>query len=261
MSERKKFLDIRELPSKIIITIIIHILTAIGGELISVFAAIKIANILRLSATEKWLLITAISALVLAFIFYMFRKRYAKNIPQFDATLPDFDVLEREFTHQYIEKEKIIHTRRYKVRALRNGLEIFYDKFFWTGGKSVYKTTKEGHRITPNGNRNLYEYYIYHFDRSLKKGDIIEMEVEWELYGPHKCFMSTPIEEPTEKLIMTIIFPLEWNMKKIIRVSSGIQASKIPSESEVELKQGRDTWIIPEPKLFHHYEMKWILKP
>jgi len=256
----RRLFNFSELPSKIVVTLVIHILLALTTYLISLFAAIRASYLFKLSHFEMLLLIVAVSLLVLAVIFYFFRHRYAKNIPQFDATFSDFDVIEKEFTHQYLEKEKIIHTRRWKLKALRNGLDNFKDKFFWTGGKWEIKCNKEDHRITPNGNINLYEYYIYHFDRVLKKNDIIEIEVEWVLVGPHKWFMSTPIEEPTERLVLNIIFPLEWNIKKVHKIISTLQASKISDQTEVELKHGNYSWAVKKPKLLHHYELKWALK-
>lgn len=262
MSEekRRRLLDLSDLPSKIIVSLVIHILVAIGLYLFSLVIAVKISDLLEFSHTEKLTLVISFSLLVFGAIFYFFRRRYRKNIPQFNAMPSDFEVLEKEFTHQYLEKEKIIHTRRWKLRALREGLSEFKDKYFWTGGKSEMKTTKEDHRVTPNGTINLYDYYIYHFDRVLKRNDIIEIEVQWVLYGPHKCFMSTPIEEPTGKLILTIIFPIEWNIKRIFKIISTLQASKVSDQTEVEIKNGTYTWTVSNPKLAHHYEFKWTLK-
>lgn len=258
---KKPWFHFRTLSRDVVGHLIAYALIGIGSLLLSLIASVKISDVLLLSSGERAILIIAVCTLVSGLLLYfILRKRKRKNIPQFLPTKSDFYVLEKEFTHEYLEKEKIKHTRRWKLRAVRDGVSSFTDKFFWTGHTYTFRSTIDEHRVISAGNRNLFDIYIYQFDRVLKNGQEISIEVEWILEGKHKHFVSTPIEEPTDLLIMKIIFPHEWNITKVLLDESGTLASKVPdSQKEVALERGMYKWAISNPKLLHHYEIKWNL--
>jgi hypothetical protein len=259
--EKKSIFSFSEMSQKLLISYILHILSSLGGFLLSTFTAVKVSEILELTSFQKIIVISAVICLSIALIIYIFRLKYKKNTPQFEAINSDFEVLEKEFTHEYLEREKIKHIRKWTLKAQRNGLTSFSDKYFWTGGAHTVRLTNDDYKYVPLGDRNLYNIYACYFDRTLKKGEIVEVEVEWELNGPHKCFFSTSIEEPTEKLIMNIIFPREWNISKAVIDVAAIQGPKIPSsQKNVTLNNGAYKWDIHKPKLAHCYEVKWALK-
>lgn len=260
MNEKKPSF-FRELSGKVLVSLITHVLLASGLLLMTWVGTLRAGELFSFSPLQQTLLTVSAVLLVLGAAGYFFYRRYSKHVPRFDRPAFDFYVLEKEFTHEYLDPLCIRHTRRWVVKALRNGLDAFPDKYCWSGERAEMQATIEGHRVIKSGFRNVFTLYQYQFGRALKKGSTVEIEVQFMLYGTHKYFISTPIEEPTDTLFMTIIFPPHWGVRKVMLDIAPISGSKKNArpEEEAEVVRGRYKWVVQKPKLMHHYEMKWHL--
>jgi len=209
---------------------------------------------------KLWLFTILICLFVI--IFISIYKRYNRFIPSFPKFDFNFLLLEYELTHIYVERYKLIHRRRYKIKALKNGLEAYTERFLWTGGQFEIKNLNKSQQLILLGNENLFTKYQVKFNRTLKRGDIEEVELEWILYDEEKKalpFVSSPIKEPTELLIVNVEFPYSFKIKHVDCEVSYSHGSKIPiSYSREKLQNGKFNWRVENPKLLYHYEVRWF---
>jgi hypothetical protein len=234
--------------------IVVVITTTLAPKIFS-----SLANFTILEKTLLGLLI----ATILGFVVYNFRRIRNRYIPNFGSVDFDFEIIEKEITHRYLSQNKLVHKRKWILKALRNGLTFYTDRFNWTGGNSIMRTDINGHQVIKTGTKNVFDEYNYKFHRALNKNEIIEIEVIWELDNNESKaipFFSTPINEPTHLLKMNFEIPPTLGVKKVVCEICGTSAQKILKTSEVELdREGKYTWRVPNPKLFHQYEVNWII--
>ena len=180
--------------------------------------------------------------------------------PYYNPITCDFHIIKEERVHEWINKDDYVHTRRYTLKPLRDGLTEYVDKFVWTG--SSYKlsggvgdyTVEEDARP-----KNVYTVYHFKFDMPLKKGETIDVEAKWEAKGPAKPFFSTTIEEPTDLLVMKVMLFPESGIKKVNCEVETHKGAKCPDEREKRDldSNGEYVWEVPKPKILHHYEINW----
>lgn len=249
---------LKKIPAKIVVQLIMYIIGQIGIAILTGISSFKITELLKFNFTQSVLIAVAVTLIVSAILFFLLKRKYKKFQPYFEITFPDFYILEKEYVHEYLEKERIRHIRRLKLKSMRDGLNSFNDKFCWTGESYTIKAIPRGHRVLEAGTKNLFHCYIYQFDRVLKKNDTILIETEWMLKGKHKYFFSNPIEEPTGLLKMKIRFPEEWGVDKVMCDISPLLGAKIPLEQiKRTLTRGEYVWEVKDPKLYHCYEISW----
>ncbi|MDB5225988.1 MAG: hypothetical protein JWN78_181 [Bacteroidota bacterium] len=206
------------------------IVVAVAGLIISYLTPSILSRIFTEIGEYKWW-IFALLICISTIIFINLYKRYNQFIPSFSKFDFNFLLLEYELTHVYIERYKLLHRRRYKIKALKNGLEAYTERFLWSGGKYEMKNLNKAQQLIELGNENLFTQYQVKFNHTLKRGDIEEVELEWILYDEDKKalpFVSTPIKEPTELLIINIEFPLHFKITDVESEVSYSQGSKIP---------------------------------
>ncbi len=200
----------------------------------------------------------SIMILAAVLIFIILYQRLNKNMPNFPVIESDFQILEEEITHKVIKKTEYIHIRRYKLKAKRNGLARYTDKFLWTGDNFEIYSGDDIHTVILSKKINVFNTYIIDFDRTYNKNDIIDATVEWKLYGEGRPFISTQIEEPTNKLIMNVEFNKDLNIKQVTFDECYIQAAKRTLKHiDLEIKNYCVSQTINNPKLLHTYELNW----
>lgn len=199
------------------------------------------------------------------FLFLYILQRVNKFRPHYSAIDFDYLVLEKEVSYEYITKEKMVYTKRNSLKALKNNLDTYHDKYLWTGKGNVnIKSAIKRHtyfEVEPS--KNIWQFYEIKFHKYLKKGETEETEIIWELEDLEQKavpFFSATIEEPTEKVIFNLSLNPEFDVKEAIcEETCSIGAQKPFHTRTVKLdRNGKAQWIIKHPKLLHHYEMRWI---
>ena len=184
-------------------------------------------------------------------------------MPHFPKINCDYKLLRKEIIHEYQSLEKVLHTRTYRIKALKNGVGNFRIKFHWTGGNYHIYCPDKKYTLVEIGTTNLYNFYEVIFPAPLKKGEITEIEVKWDLdNSAHRAipFFSTTIEEPTEELVMDIILPPVLGIKEICTETNSTLGAQMPLDTTtVELdKHGEYKWVIRKPQLLYVYQIKWF---
>ena len=210
------------------------------------------------SLFENTLIFWIIIILFTVFMGIVLYQRFNRNIPYFPAINSDFQILELEINHIVNNKQEYIHTRRYKLKAKRNGLARYQGRFCWTGDSFQIKSGDDKHNVFLTKKVNTYDTYIVDFDRSYKKNEVIDVCIEWELKGEGSPFISTQIEEPTNKLILSVEFNRILKINHIEFQETYLQAAKeVLNHSNIDLKNHKVVQIINNPKLLHLYEISW----
>jgi hypothetical protein len=198
-------------------------------------------------------------ALICLFLY----RRYYLHRPSFPSLDFDFQILEKDITYEYKDRTHMTYRRKYRIKALKNGLDTYRDKFRWTGrGDINIKSGIPEQHVIETVRKNVWQVYEIRLQRTLKKGDIIETEVVWELDDQASRavpFFSTTIEEPTKLLRFNLSLPIDFGVREATReVSSGIGSGKpFQSDATPLNKHGEVVWEIKNPKLLYYYEIRW----
>ncbi|MEW8051230.1 MAG: hypothetical protein AB2809_12710 [Candidatus Thiodiazotropha sp.] len=199
--------------------------------------------------------------LVLLFINWAVN-HYSRLRPKFPKVNSDFKIKMFDILYIYESEDNMEYRKCKTLKALKDDLTQYIDKYRWTGIGSVnIRSGIEGHKISQSSDRSIYKYYTISFERTLKKKEEIDTEVIWDLEDTGKTaipFISATIEEPTDKLRMQIMLPKEMKVHGVIKeVSHMIGAIKpILSEHDDINRDNTYLWEIDEPKLLHHYELR-----
>ncbi len=251
----------KELSFKLAVELSKWILLAIVGVIISYITPILLTNrFIVLSEFKILTYIVVVSVMIIIFIIlYQKYNKFRPNLPRIDS---HFLILERELTHIWHNENVIEHKRRFVLQALQHGLDNYTDKFVWTGGDFKIKSGIIQHKVNLIEKRNFFDIYEVKFDKVLRKGDIIEIEIVWDLYNNDKKarpYFSVTIEEPTKNLILNLGIDPKFNVKEILTETSYVRGSKIPlNYKTIKLdREGKAKWEINNPKLLYTYEIKW----
>ena len=228
----------------------------------SVFASRLLISFVSILAQFKWYL-AVIFATGSAWIFLVLYQRISKFHPTFPRLDFDFHILEKEITYEYKDKTHMVYRRRALVKALKNGLDAYYDKYQWTGtGNVKISSAIKEHQFRETIKKNVWQFYEIRFQKTLSKKESMDTELIWELKDTAEKavpFFSATIEEPTDYLKLNLSLPCNIGVREVTcEVSSGIGAKKPFSSKTILLdRNGKATWEIRKPKLLYHYEMKW----
>ncbi len=195
-----------------------------------------------------------------AWLFLTLYQRYSRFHPTFPRFEFDFQILKNEITYEYKDKTHMIYKKKKVLKALKNNLDVYHDKYRWTGeGKVDAKSAIKGQEFRTTIRKNVWQFYEIRFQKTLKKGEEITTEVIWDLEdvaGKAVPYFSVTIEEPTNLLKLNLLLPPELGVKEVVcETSSGIWARQ-PFTSKIMPLDRMATWD-PKPKLLYHYEMRW----
>lgn len=213
----------------------------------------------------KWELLVTISS-ILAFIFLKTHSRFDKYRPNFPRLDFDFELVEKEITYQYKDEIHMIYKKKNVLKALKNGINVYTDKYQWTGKGNVKLISgiKE-QPIVETIRKNVWQFYEIRLQKTLKRNEKITTEAIWELEDlEHKAvpFFSATIEEPTDFLKFNLSLPNSFNVREVTCETSCSIGSQKPLDSITKPLTTYDglscvTWEIKNPNLLYHYEIKW----
>lgn len=189
-------------------------------------------------------------------------RRFNKLQPRFPKVDAEFEILELRLIYDHREKNKMVYTKRKKLRALRNGMKAYEDRYNWTGkGLDVFKCINSLQTIAKTERRSTWQFYEVKFHKTLRKGAEIDVDVEWileDLEDKAIPFMSATIEEPTKLLSLKVIFPEGLKVDSVIEEEAPFIGSKNPFYNEEKKVVGKEHEFKPKKvNLLHHYELRW----
>lgn len=232
---------------------------------ISVFASIAqfLSGVVDFLEPIKWPL-TALLVSISGLIFVILYQRYYRYRPTFPALDFDFKIIEKEISYEYKDKTHITYRKKCLLRSLRDNLDVYYDKYHWTGlGRINVKSAIKEHHYRETVKKNIWSCYEIRFQKSLKRGEEIETELIFDLEDiDNKAvpFISATIEEPTDLLVMSVSLPDSLGVREATcETSSSIGARRPFLSKTVPInRNGQANWSIKKPKLLHHYEIRWV---
>jgi len=236
-------------------------LLAAAGWAVSGLSITWLATTFAAFAPYKIYLVTLLFTVVVSTVTWFYRRRDPFR-PKFPCIECDFYIIEKCISYKYISGGDIRYTRKYRLRALRNGLDRFADTYRWTGnGRMDVKSDNPDHVINQPDTKGVFQIYEVTFERTLNKGETIDFSVIWALddsRNTSKPFIATTIHAPTDKLILTVELPAALGVTEVIKEHSPDIGAVRPFESTPEpIVNNRCEWVIKKPKLLHNYSLKW----
>lgn len=242
-------------------TLAVHALGAIIAWLVSFGAVEFFAPRWDALQHYKWLVVGTLTAIILVLAIKIYLKK-ARSIPVFPKLDFEFMILKKEISIRFHSLEDICYRKKITLKALRDGLGHYTDRYNWTGmGKVTARSQYDEHRLNLINRSAVWQWYETHFDRVLNKGDTIDIETVWDIEDRDKTatpFISTTVEEPTKALTMRVFFSDLFGVKQVTCEEKATMGTRRPFESgTLPLISGEAVWPIPSPKLLHYYEVRW----
>lgn len=182
--------------------------------------------------------------------------------PDFPTIDANFEILDLRILYDHREIDSMVYTKRKKLKALKDNLDRYADRYNWTGKGAVSpRSLRKSEKYYETERRSTWQYYELRFEKSVKKGEEVDVDVVWDLKDTERKaipFMSTTIEEPTKKLSLKVKFPNNSDVDHVIKEISPFIGAKMPFSSVREATTEKEyEWIIDDPKLLFHYELRW----
>ena len=158
--------------------------------------------------------------------------------------------------------DKVLQTRRTRLRALRNGVETITDHMSADGGMSIPAVTPGTVKQITREGGDLYVCST--LGHVLRKGEEIEREMNTSL---EKCFpeanaeyWNVRIHHPTQRFTLVVKFCPDrppTNYRGIQRVSTYEKLTAV--QPQISQSGGRPilTWTIQHPSLRDLYRLDW----
>lgn len=243
-----------------------HFITFIFGLIFTIIGTATISRILAdvipYLSNYRWYIsaILIVGGIWLFLHVFLKRHRFKPHFPNLNA---DFEVIEKRVTYRYSSISTMTYKKGLTLRALRNFLDRHVDKYHWTGnGQITIQSLIANQSVHLTERKSLWQFYEIHFPYHLKKGKIIDTELEFKLNdtgGTAVPFLSATIEEPTRKLTLIAEIDPSLNVKEVICETSSTIGNKDLLDTEIKPLDpaGRAVWLIRDPKLLYHYNMRW----
>lgn len=192
-------------------------------------------------------------------IFFVFR-------PIFPRIYPDYRILEKDILYEYKDRTHMIYRKRLKLKVLKDNLKSFDHRYRWTGkGTIKVHLSHPKQKYIETIQKGLFQYYSIIFERALKKKEIFDMEIIFELEdieGKARTFLSTLIEEPTDHLSLKVKLPYSFNINEAVYEICTHMGAKNPIDTNnISFINGVAELEIHKPKLLYHYEITWPEHP
>lgn len=211
----------------------------------------------------RWpLTITALVAVFLGCVALY--RRFNRFYPRYGRLDFEFLIVKKEIHYIRTDDGRVTYTKRCRLRALKDGLDTYRDKYHWSGSNTATpETTIKGQTVYLTVRKNVWQFYEIRLQKTLNRGDELDVEVRWNLDDSDRNavpFFSATIEEPTRCLVMHLALPKSLGIQHVTyEVSSSIGANRPFRSTEESLSHDCEiTQKIDDPQLFHHYELKWI---
>ena len=129
----------------------------------------------------------------------------------------NYEIIHKAITYEYLSKNEMLFTKDYCMYPLKEGKEIFDDRYCWSSinGDVVIKEKYPGQTIKYIREKDIWVYFTISFNRHYKKRDqintgaIISNLIDKE--GKCKPFLTITIREKTKCVKMVAKIPKSLN--------------------------------------------------
>lgn len=204
--------------------------------------------------------ILAVAIGIWSFIFI--RDRFFVYRPVFPRIYPDYRILEKDILYEYKDRTHMIYRKRLKIKALIDNIKSIEHRYRWTG-KGTIKVflSHPKQKYIETFQKGLFQYYQVIFERTLKKKEIYDIEILFELEdveGKARTFLSTLIEEPTDYLSLKVKLPYSFKINEAVyEICTHMGAQNPVDTNKIPFKNGVAELEISKPKLLYYYEITW----
>ena len=260
--------DKSKLPIEFSAALVVHLVAYLAAGLVATLAGLAASTISwgGLLSPRMRIVIAFGIGLLAGLLVLLLIRRLSTHTPSFTKLDCDFEILEFDVTYTYRVDKTIEYRRRKKLRALKNHLRTYRDRYSWTGSQppDEFFSGVAHQTVRETGRQTVWRLYEIDLHRTLSKGDTIETEVVWYLNDKDDAcvpFVSADIEEPTRQLSFTLFFAPELGVTAAtceVRATLGGPHS-LQSEVMTIPPTGSFSWRPKgRPKLLHHYSVEWV---
>lgn len=218
----------------------------------------------KFSGLSFWVLVAIITLTATYISIYVYE--YIKgNRPKFAPVDTNFIMTSVEIEFKYVKIDNFEYKKKKNLVAIKDNIRSFHDRFHWTGDSNYeILTENNSHRFIDRGKRSVWRCYEIDFQRSLKRGEEETASVVWKLSdqdGEFVPFISSAIDHPTQHLTLKLdASEVADNVSRVYIEESPLLGAEAPYNThEVEGRDGVYVYSLENPKLMHHYEMRWIV--
>ncbi len=179
----------------------------------------------------------------------------------------DVEILLKEIIYEYApDSQTMWQRKRLQMQVFRNGVTHFTDRYRWSGvGSCIVRSLVSGYSIMNEHKDKDWNYFDVNFSRPLRRGEVIDFTIEWELFDEKKLavpFLSTMIDRDTNHLLLQVILPRELAPKSAYCHEFADYTDTLPIATQ-EIRCSPTTRILSydilHPKKNHKYLIRWYI--
>ncbi len=204
---------------KSIFSIIVNA-TGFISALLTIFATSIAAAVLAWLADQRFLLIPLVAfslgvlvSLVAIIIIYL--RTWSQLWWQ-----RGYKWISADYTYRIHDDDPKHHSQTIaiKIKALRSGVELFYNRYQWSGQGKEYnpQILSATHTLmSPILQLTTWHSYYVYLGRTLSKGEIAQVKILQELYdseGKFDNFLAKVVVEPLDELVLRMVFPKDYKL-------------------------------------------------
>ncbi len=251
----------RGFTTEIIVQLVMLAVQALLASSISAAVTKWLANRFDSLSAYSWPIGVAFATVLFYVLFVFFRSRNRRR-PVYRKLACDAEMRSKEIEYRYTSRKTLLYTKQMRIAALRNGVDRYVDKYYWSGEGTVLLTSMVNeHTLRHVGHRNVWQLYEIQFPWPLAKGEEIDVGVKWEMTVTGRTpapFFSQTVVEPTERLLFKLRLPEDFGITKVVKsVLPSIESLRPIESAEGVLTDGTFTWEISRPSLMHCYQVHW----
>ena len=221
------------------------------------------------------IVVVILSVLLLIFIytFALELKRAISSVNIAAGVVPTYpdpqseqevELLLKEIVYQYFpDRQHLRQRKRFRVRALRDGVDSFTDRYKWTGsGQCDVKSLTSGFTVTNRRTEEFWDYFDVGFPHAIRKDEEVDFTIEWELFDAAQAavpFLSTMIDYDTKHLTMNVILPPELAPKGAYCYEFYNYIDRLPMSTQAtqwDAARQSISYDVPHPKKYRKYMIR-----
>jgi hypothetical protein len=253
--------DYKKITKDIALLALVKAAATILGSLIAAFFAGNYISSLFADLQSYKFLIVGLIFLIILGVMYMVLKS-SDSQPEHPPVQSEFKIISRNISYNWISDNEVKYTRKFKLKAKRDGLDRYSIRWNWTGDGDFLICSKiKSHTLIHHEMITVWNVFDVHFNRSLNTSDEIEIDIEWHITNMQKKpspFCSATISEPTDELTFSLNFPQKNSVDGVVLEHMHSMSSREVIETTDHTQKNWPIDItIKKPKLLHHYQVRW----